>query len=544
MFVSCESLPSSEGAFLAPTSAPLKQVFARYKTKIAAAVLTLLFLLIPFWSGFEANGGPMDEGMVLLYPEMVQKGAVPYRDFETFYAPGNPWLLSGVFSAFGTTITVERAVGLAYRIAILLAIFCLTQRWGTAVAVGSTLLSGALLVACGLVAYAWMAGVVCALWFLWLMAEENLTNIRCMAAGFMAGLALLFRLDLAPALILSSAPLVFFLTWPQRLKVAAGVTLALLPLAVLVFVIGVEPIVNNLFVFPVLRSSPGRHLPVFSVDRSLMVLFFVHLVGVAVNLLAGFLVAKQKPRRRDNMVLLAISLLAAAISHQAWQRLDIFHLLVAAFLSFGILPVALLTIVSKWRPRSRESTPVAIAATIAVALLIGWVQPSLGSMLRMSFTDALQTKPSEHAAVEKNGRKFWVGSLKRAVMLQRLLDRLNELSTPGQRLFVGPQDLRRTNYCDTFIYHLMPQLRPATYFLEMNPFSANRPGSRLANDIQTADWIILNRDWDTWEETNRSGENGSNEPNTVIRRDFAFVGAYGPYGLFRRRGNPAPEPAG
>lgn len=486
----------------------------------------------------------MDEGMVLLYPELVQKDAVPYRDFETFYAPGNPWFLSAVFSTFGTTITVERAAGLGYRIAILLAIFCLTQRWGTAVAVGSTLLSGALLVACGLVAYAWMAGVACALWYLWLMAREKLTGGRCLAAGLMAGLALLFRLDLAPALILASAPLVFFLSWPQRIKISAGLLLGLLPLAALAFVIGVEPIINNLFVMPVLRSSPGRHLPVLSVERSVMVLFFLYLAAVAVNIVAGVLVAKQEPRCRDNMVLLAISLLAAAISHQAWQRLDMFHLLIAAFLSFGILPVALVIIASKWAPHFRESRPIAIGAAVAVAVLVGCLQPALGSMLRLGFTDALQTKPSEHAAVEKNGRKFWVGSLKNAVMIQRLLDRLDELSTPGQRLFVGPQDLRRTNYCDTFIYHLMPKLRPATYFLEMNPFSANRPGSRLADDIRTADWVILNRRWDDWEEANRSGENGSAEPNAVIRKDFVLVGVYGPYGLFHRRDNPVHEPAG
>jgi hypothetical protein len=539
MSVSCETVPShpeSDRVFLEATGEPSKQsVLERYKIKIAAAVLSLLFLLIPLWSGFEAGGGPMDEGMVLLYPEMVQKGAVPYRDFETFYAPANQWLLAAVFSAFGTTITVERAAGLFYRIAILLAIFCLTQRWGTALGVGSTLLSGALLVGSGIIAYAWMAGLACALWYLWLMARDNLTSRRCVAAGLMAGLTLLFRLDLAPALILASAPLVFFLSWPQRFRIAAGVTLGLLPLVALVFVTGLEPMVNNLFIFPVLRCNPGRHLPVLSVERSLLVLFFVHLTAVALNIVAGILMAIQKPRRRENMVLLAMSLLAAAVSHQAWQRLDMFHLLIAAFLSFGILPVALVTVASKWWSRFRDRTAIAIGAAVAVAVLVGCVEPELFLTVRQGFTAALQSEPSEHAAVEKNGRKFWVGSLRGAVPIQRMLDRLDDVSTPGQRLFVGPQDLRRTNYCDTFIYHLMPKLAPATYFLEMNPFSANRPGSRLANDIRTANWVILNRRWDNWEEMNRSGENGSDEPNEVIRKDFVFLGAYGPYGLFGRR---------
>src|SRR5438552_13682126 len=45
---------------------------------------------------------------------------------------------------------------------------------------------------------------------------------------------------------------------------------------------------------------------------------------------------------------------------------------------------------------------------------------------------------------------------------------------PGTTLFVGPLDLRRTNYNDTFIYHLMLQLRPATYFSQSTRFTSPR----------------------------------------------------------------------
>ena len=116
-----------------------------------------------------------------------------------------------------------------------------------------------------------------------------------------------------------------------------------------------------------------------------------------------------------------------------------------------------------------------------------------------------------------------------------MLADLDEFSKPGDRLFVGPADLRRTNYCDTFLYHLAPaKLRPASYFLEMNPFSANRPDSRLARDVASADWLILNRAWDTWSEANRSTENGSNAPNEVVASQFTKLGDYGPYLLYRR----------
>lgn len=97
--------------------------------KFLVAVLVNLFLLIPLWQGFEKPGARMDEGLLLVYPELILKGQMPYRDFETIYGPGNPYALAGVYAVFGPGIFVERAVGLTYRILILAAVFGLAQRW-------------------------------------------------------------------------------------------------------------------------------------------------------------------------------------------------------------------------------------------------------------------------------------------------------------------------------------------------------------------------------------------------------------------------------
>ena len=58
--------------------------------------------------------------------------------------------------------------------------------------------------------------------------------------------------------------------------------------------------------------------------------------------------------------------------------------------------------------------------------------------------------------------------------LRRTFSTTEKSSSPEQRLFVGPLDLRRTNYNDTFIYHLMLQLRPATYFSQSTRFTSPR----------------------------------------------------------------------
>jgi hypothetical protein len=110
---------------------------------------------------------------------------------------------------------------------------------------------------------------------------------------------------------------------------------------------------------------------------------------------------------------------------------------------------------------------------------------------------------------------------------------LVRLSAPGQKLLVGPRDLRRTVGADTFFYHLLPTLEPATYYLEMNPGSTNAPGSRLAPDVANADWLILDRSWDYINEPNRSAEFGSDVPNQVVREKFDLWKEYGPYLLMR-----------
>src|SRR5712671_4559370 len=93
--------------------------------RVKALVLSLLagLLIIALWPAFQSPGQPLDEGVALVHPEMLLKGRLPYRDFESIYGPGNLLILSAAYSVFGTNIFVERGVGLVYRLLILLAIF-------------------------------------------------------------------------------------------------------------------------------------------------------------------------------------------------------------------------------------------------------------------------------------------------------------------------------------------------------------------------------------------------------------------------------------
>jgi hypothetical protein len=111
----------------------------------------------------------------------------------------------------------------------------------------------------------------------------------------------------------------------------------------------------------------------------------------------------------------------------------------------------------------------------------------------------------------------------------------DKISKPGQRLFVGPVDLKKTPYSDAYLYYMLPDLVPATYYIEMDPGVANAEGSRMASDLESADVVILSGIWADWEEPNDSRNVGSDASQKILARDFCHVGTYlGLYQLYRK----------
>src|SRR4029079_18164534 len=79
---------------------------------VAAVAIVGLFVALPLRALFRGSGSPMEEGFMLVFPERVLAGDIPNRDFLHLYGPGSLWVLAGVYKVFGTSITVERVVGL------------------------------------------------------------------------------------------------------------------------------------------------------------------------------------------------------------------------------------------------------------------------------------------------------------------------------------------------------------------------------------------------------------------------------------------------
>ena len=501
-----------------------------------AATLTLLLLLVPFSRGLEKPGAPMEEGALLVQPERVLHGAVPYRDFESFCGPADPYLLAGAFVVFGASVTTERCVGLAWRVLALGALFVLLQRRGLTLATSGVMLAAIVLLPAGAAAYAWMGALACALWSLWLSTEGSHPS-RCLLGGLLAGLAMLFRADLTLVVAMAGLPLWLAMPAQNRTRFLLGGGLALLPPALLALVAGPSALLDNLLISP-LRSAPAGYLPLSALPPSGARLLWLLLAANILNLTARVTAFRAGDRTADARLLMALALLGLGGTYEALRQADLLHLAMAAFVPLAVAPAALAELMR----REYNQAPGLLAAGIALTLIAGGTSAMAPQLFRYAGTETwrqLAAKPMEVTNFQSGDRSFPVSSVAVAISAGPIVDDLQHFGKAGQRLFVGPGDLRRTNASDTFIYHLLPQFVPATYFLEMNPLSANRPGSRLATDIASADWLVLNRAWDDWDEPNASRQYGSDEANEVVRTQFERCARHGTFRALPAQGAPS-----
>ena len=130
-------------------------------------------------------------------------------------------------------------------------------------------------------------------------------------------------------------------------------------------------------------------------------------------------------------------------------------------------------------------------------------------------------------------RSFRIESATAADELDRMLDLLADHTAPGETVFVGPANLARTNYSDTFVYYLLPELRPASFYTELNPGTANADDSTLASELSGADAVLLTERHDT-ADTEVAAEAGSSAARRIVERNFCRAGAAGSYSLYLR----------
>ncbi len=553
---------TSEPTGTSPPSPPGRR--GHLRTWIVVGILALLALL-PLRGLLRNQGPPMEEGFMLVFPERVLKGDLPNRDFLHLYGPGSLWALAGAYKVFGVSLLVERLFGFAQQMAIVAGVFLLARRWGRAVALLCAAISCIIIMPpIGLTALAWVGAVGLGL----LALDAALGASRAagarrhrllVVAGLLAGVALLFRLDLVVALVLAGAALFPLFSGRERRTLLLSLAAGMSPYLVHLATAGPGNVVRGMVLDPVVYLRGGRRLsippppghlegflqragelrkldwpiPTLRSPAQLTIWFFVLLFAVAALVVTGWRLVRADRTAVRGRALLAAGLFSLGILPQAIQRTDSTH-----FAWVSCVPVALLPLVViewsrprlRWSPRRREL----VAGGLVLALLL-FVLPRFTVQQFADYTAQTFGKHREAYKIERNGRVFYYGKKAVADALPGLISDLDRASKPGDRLLVGTSDLRKTPYSDAFLYYLFPELTPATYYIEMDPGVANADDSKLAGEVRKADFLVLSSVWDDWSEPNDSRDFGSDEPNQVVRRDFCKLGDYqGQYELFER----------
>jgi Dolichyl-phosphate-mannose-protein mannosyltransferase len=495
-------------------------------------LLVAVAALVALLPQFTRSGPEMDEGLVLSYADRLLHGAIPYRDFP-YYGPANLWSVAGAFAIFGVRLDVERAVGLFYIVASIVGIYLLVRRASFHAAVASVVLTVALAMRIGVWAYVTRPAVAFLVWSILLAtSREHATSRRdrllFALAGFLAGCSLLCRFDFVLVAIPAAIVLVRRMDRTARRWYLASLAAALplyLPYLVLSGRVGIARGMREFAASGAKRVLPLPSPLVFPQGALLF--------GSALALCVIGAVAVVLWRRSAHAVALgAVAAAAAGAIPLTLSRADETHISAIALLIFGVLPLAAVEIAthlrstSAWSRLLRAATALSVvwgvAALVAVGLLADTASIIRGSVYR-------------GAVVKSEGRTFILASKRDAAQAQQVLSAVDRVAHRGQSVFVGPTDLRRAEYGPTYMYYLLPQLRPASYYTVINPGVVNAPDSTLAHDLLRANWLILVSKWDKIREP-YAGPLGPAAPNDVVRTKFCLRVRVGAYRLYASRG--------
>ena len=562
------------------------------RTWAALGIVAVAFVL-PIPGLWVYQGPPMEEGFMLAFPQRILAGELPHVDFLHLYGPGSLYVLAGVYKVFGSTLGVERTVGIVQHALLVFGMFSLARPWGRRAATTSALTALVITITpLGLSAMAWNGALGLAVVGLALIQPvlscESTTRVVLSqdrtslgAAGVCFGVALLYRPDMVVAVGLAAGVAWFMVGRDPGARPArrAGLIGLAAPLALyLPFIAMVGPgnAFEGMFLQPVFDLRDGRTLPVPpswaepdgylqkagglrvsdwplpmpGIGPQIAMWFWLVPISILFVAVVAWRALKRRPTDARTRILAVAAAFDLGLISQALQRPDTAHLSWVTCISFALVPLA---IAEMWRDRpalgpgrmgewigSAGVRPLAAFSPIAAILLViipFYPLRTYADLVGQTFGRNVFGSP-----IERGDRVFYYGDEPPARAAQAVVDELAKRSKPGEKLIVAPFDLSKTPYSDAFFYYLFPELEPGTRYIEMDPGIADAEGSGLAEELRSNDWLIQSDVWSGWDEPNTSTEAGDLEPDRIVAADYCEVLDAGVFKLSKI--GPCPIPGG
>lgn len=466
---------------------------------IAALLIVASVVVIPELAAFRFPSMSLDEGFMLELPARILAGALPNRDYMAFHGPGAYYLMALSYQIFGASVLVERVIGIAYHMAIALGVFLISSPWGLAVATMAGILSAVMLTGLSLIAFAWLGMLGFFLWSIYMfslaLASQNRGRIQPLAiiAGLLGGLAITFRLETSATLLISLIPLLLIANNKQRCNFVGGLALGLTPLVIHCVLVTPAAVLENLFHKVQRMASYNTHVGVGWTNLP-VVAFVFPTVSAVIALVAGVRSVVISPADIRARTLLSAGLLSIGILPQFWQFPEWNHALQVVCITGALLPTALISLLpnnAKWTVATRTFAAIGIAM---VVLASQWAVTRFfgGTLLR-----SIGMRPCSSVKVVHRGRDCIVGSAEEADALISMLGEIDRIVPRQGKIFVFPRYLTGVAGTELFLYFLLPELTPASYWMYLEYDTAMPENLRsltsvqLARDLTAADAIIL-----------------------------------------------------
>jgi len=356
------------------------------KSKVTGKLLFLFlcFLFISFagYMFFINNKyiSSYDEGITIYGACRILDGEIIYKDFWTVYAPGQFYILAGLFKLFGTRILTERVYSILIHILLAACAYFLAKRfsgrWAGLFVVFLTLLWIMFVPLYGLSLYpSLLLGIVSCI-FTIKFIDTNKFNWLTLA-GICTGLTILVRHDLGLYTYIAETITIILFIYRSSIQRSVGKKLVVtfrnyfvfvtstgivvLPVALLLLIhVGSKELIWCLITVPITILSEFRSLPYPSLISSIAAIqsgqktlidfiqltaykfiFYIPVILFFCTLQIVFLNNTKGNYRKEQWGKVLMILVGILFFHYTWNRTDLLHMVAVNIIAFIMLAACL-----------------------------------------------------------------------------------------------------------------------------------------------------------------------------------------------------------
>ena len=511
-------------------------------------MLGLLFVGAALLSAITILDGvqPNDEGLMLQAASRIADGEVPYSDFWWYYPPGQPYLLAGLWEAFGPSLLAWRVVRVLTDALVAVLAYQLARRH----APGWPALAAWLLAACAMafpsqphpfpIALALVLGA--------LLAVER----RPLLAGVLIGVCAAWRLEFAAYAGLGIAVAHALSPEPGAVRIrnfgrifAAAVASALLLYLPVVAAAGVGRSWEMLIEYPVFDFGDYQSLPFpldydgplntsgvggFLSDSAENLIHFYLPLALVIGLVGGLLSLALRFTRADPWPA-ATAVFAIGMGHYLLVRADLFHTAPLAVMVAILAAWAMPSLRARQGPRARRVLGALAAA--AAALGFAWALAEGIDRRVRGLTDEDTVALDLPVADGVRARP------QRALALERAANHIRERVPEGEPIYVATKRSDLITSGNPLLYVLAERPNATRYDIAAPGVVTSAPVQReIVADLRRRRPLVVR--WTapiTAEpEPNRAGESsGVRILDDYLAREYRQVAKLGYYAMLEPR---------